>query len=137
MYLNYDYDPEQHVVPFGLECTGWLQRHFKNPNLFVHYNRMTGRWVLSEWMEGRRWQSMEDVILLNSGPVPVMTREIIHRLEFLFWGPSMDPCKTLTQYNRNVLKQLQVDSDEEDEVYKYCSQRTGTAGNPFDWTAGG
>jgi len=114
------FKPERHKV-HETEFTRFLQREFKDPNLFTYRHSHTGNWMVSVWLKKDR-RLLE---LVNLGPSPIGTSEHVMELRSMVKGTPEHVAarkammETLYHMDHNWANQMQDDAREDIDKLKW------------------
>lgn len=122
--ILFRYDPELHWVPRRYELTEWLQRKFENPCLFVYKSLKPQSWSVAMMAEDKPGM-MEDIFIIGKVDRPMMhmSRDKIKRIDYILNGPAKDPCKIVSQMDRDNRQKLIDVNTREREIKRWMGKR--------------
>lgn len=125
---TFPYDPEMHIIPFGLEATSWLQNHFQDPDLFVCFHKRAGNWCISRWVH--KYRLLKDLVIIGKS-LSMLDRDTVKHLDDLDKGEYVNASKELASSEKAFWNNLQAQFDEDREVEVDLARRTGMGDLPY------
>lgn len=119
--LAFEYKPEVHEIR-EVPLTKFLQKRYRNPDIFVYFHHTAGNWSVGEWLPGEKYQMLEDLRVI--GPeIEGVGGEDIAVMDYLIGGPTVNAREEIAR--RNTEREWRAQEKECWEVEKWVTRNYG------------
>lgn len=124
------FNPKFHHV-FKCDLSRWLKRKYKNPKLFVYRHKDTQNFVICEWLHEDDGKLMDELLIVGKHP-QMFSKAHVAKLDWLLDGPAVDAHRVLHDQERGFQDQMQEWGDEDRDLYRYITNKTGVGAGLFN-----